>query len=77
MTWWYASRSSSVLGVVLSPRHKGAMLYPEVSEWPCDVQICLPKEGGDFERGPYRIADWGVIAQRSPTGAEVRNDEGH
>jgi hypothetical protein len=47
--------------VVLAPRHKGAVLYPEVSEWPCHVHICVPKEGGDWERGPFRIADWGVI----------------
>ena len=47
--------------VVLAPRHKGASLYPEVSEWLCYVHICLPKEDGDWEHGPFRIADWGVI----------------
>lgn len=46
---------------VLAPRHKGASIYPDVSEWPCHVHICLPKEGGTWDRGPYRIADWGVI----------------
>ena len=47
--------------LVLAPRHEGAKLYPDVSEWPCFVHICLPKEGGDWDRGPWRVADWGVI----------------
>ncbi len=48
---------------VLAPRHEGASIYPDVSEWPCHVHICLPKEGGTWERGPYRVADWGVIVR--------------
>jgi hypothetical protein len=52
---------------VLAPRHKGASLYPDVSEWPCHVHVCLPKEGGTWDRGPYRIADWGLIERSSET----------
>jgi hypothetical protein len=52
---------------VLAPRHEGASVYPEVSEWPCHVHLCLPKEGGTWERGPYRIADWGVIERGTRT----------
>ena len=37
--------------LVLAPRHKGASIYPEVSEWPCHVHVCLPKEGGSWDRG--------------------------
>ncbi len=46
---------------VLAPRHEGASIYPEVSQWPCHVHVCLPKEGGTWARGPYRVADWGLI----------------
>jgi hypothetical protein len=56
--------------VVLAPRHKGAVLYPDVSEWPCHVHICIPKEGGDWEQGPFRIADWGVIEKLTGDGSE-------
>lgn len=52
---------------VLAPRHRGASIYPKVSEWPCHVHVCLPKEGGTWDRGPYRIADWGLIERSSET----------
>lgn len=47
--------------IVLAPRHANATLAPQVSEWPCYVHICLPKHSGDWEQGPFRSADWGVI----------------
>jgi hypothetical protein len=50
--------------VVLAPRHQGSRLAPNISEWPCRVHICLPKEGGDFKNGPFRILDWGIIEQQ-------------
>ena len=50
---------------VLAPRHRGTSIYPEVSQWPCHVHVCLPKEGGTWDFGPYRIADWGLIERGS------------
>jgi hypothetical protein len=50
---------------VLAPRHEGASLYPDVSEWPCYVHMCVPKEDGDWEHGPLRILDWGMIERPS------------
>jgi hypothetical protein len=55
---------------VLAPRHTGASIYPDVSEWPCHVYVCLPKEGGTWDRGPYRIADWGLMERSSETKTE-------
>jgi hypothetical protein len=49
--------------VVLAPRHKGVTLYPQVSEWPCHVHICVPKGDGTWTEGPFEIADWGVLEQ--------------
>lgn len=49
--------------LVLAPRHKGAVLYPAISGWPCSVHICVPEEAGTWDLGPFRIADWGVIEQ--------------
>jgi hypothetical protein len=50
---------------VLAPRHSGASLYPDVSEWPCHVHVCVPKEHGTWDSGPYRIADWGLMERSS------------
>jgi hypothetical protein len=41
--------------------------HTDVSEWPCHVHVCLPKEGGTWDRGPYRIADWGLIERSGDT----------
>lgn len=49
--------------VVISPRHKGTTLLPEVSEWPLRVYMCIPEDGGDWNIGPFRILDWGIIEQ--------------
>jgi hypothetical protein len=46
-------------------RDYAASIFPDVTEWPCHVHICLPKEGGSWDHGPYRIADWGVIEPKA------------
>jgi hypothetical protein len=51
--------------IVVSPRHEGASLLPEVSEWPCHVHICVPEKGGNWSEGPFRVLDWGIIEKPS------------
>lgn len=51
--------------IVVSPRHEGASLLPEVSEWPCRVYICVPEDGGSWGEGPFRVLDWGIIEKPS------------
>lgn len=47
--------------LVLSPRHEGSALLPEVSEWPCRVHMCVPVKDGSWSEGPFRVLDWGMI----------------
>ncbi len=47
--------------VVVAPRHAGVSIYPEVSEWPCYVHICVPKKNASWEDGPYDVLDWGML----------------
>ncbi len=47
--------------MVLAPRYEDAQLVPSVSEWPCRVNMCLNKEGGNLEKGPWRLIDIGEI----------------
>lgn len=47
--------------LVLAPRHEGTRLVPNVSDWPCHVYMCLPGEKGEWESGPYKIIDWGIL----------------
>jgi hypothetical protein len=58
-------QTTDVSRVVLSPRHVGVTLYPQISEWPCHVHICVPKLGGTWTEGPFEIADWGIL-ERAP-----------
>jgi hypothetical protein len=57
------SLSEDIRRLVLAPRHEGLTLTPQVSEWPAHVYMCLPKEGGDWREGPFRVLDWGVVSQ--------------
>ena len=47
--------------VVLAPRYEGTTLTPAVSEWPCIVNICLPKTMDGWHSGPWRLLDVGEI----------------
>lgn len=47
--------------IVVTPRHEGTSLLPEVSEWPCRVHMCIPEATGSWNKGPFRILDWGII----------------
>lgn len=49
--------------IVLAPRYTGMTLTPVISEWPCTVNICLPKEGGDWKAGPWRLLDIGELTE--------------
>jgi hypothetical protein len=49
--------------IVLAPRYVGVTLTPTVSEWPCVVNLCVPKEGGDWEMGPWRLLDIGELTK--------------
>lgn len=51
--------------LVLAPRFEGSSLVPVVTEWPCDVYMCVPNTGGNWQTGPYRILDWGRIEPAS------------
>ena len=47
--------------LVLAPKFKDTVLIPEVSEWPMNVYMLIPKEGGNWESGPYNCEDWGLL----------------
>jgi hypothetical protein len=49
--------------IVLTARYEGTKLTPVVSEWPCKVNICLPKEGGNWKNGPWRLLDIGELTK--------------
>jgi hypothetical protein len=55
------NRSQDLDMIVVSPRHDGTSLLPEISEWPCRVYICVPENGGSWSAGPFRVLDWGII----------------
>ncbi len=63
----YYGSKSDFTQFVLAPRHEGAYLTPEISEWPCRVHICIPNEDGNWNAGPFRSLDWGIIE-------EIEND---
>ena len=49
--------------LVLAPRYAGAELYPNITEWPCVVNICIPKLDDTWEQGPWRLLDIGEISK--------------
>ena len=49
--------------IVLAPRYEGTTLVPTISEWPCIVNMCIPKEHGNWESGPWRLLDIGEISK--------------
>ena len=49
--------------IVLAPRYEDAKLVPSISEWPCIVNMCLIKENGSWEKGPWQLLDIGEITK--------------
>lgn len=49
--------------VVLAHRYEGSSLSPNISEWPCIVNVCVPKLKDGLRSGPWRILDIGEITQ--------------
>jgi len=47
--------------LVLAPRYEGTTLVPEISEWPCYVNICIPEKADNWESGPFSILDIGLL----------------
>lgn len=63
MPGYVYDRQQDIDRLVLAPRYMGTTLTPTVSEWPCLVNICLPKEDGGWENGPWRLLDIGEISR--------------
>lgn len=42
---WVYGTSLDLESVVIAPRHVGVSLVPEISEWPCIVNVLVPQEG--------------------------------
>jgi hypothetical protein len=57
--------------VILAARYAGVALSPMVSEWPCTVNICLPKEKDGWKSGPWDLIDIGEITQDGTTPGTV------
>lgn len=51
--------------LVLAPRYVGTSLHPEISEWPCVVNVCIPEDASNWDAGPWRLLD---IAELLPEG---------
>lgn len=58
---YYFGRQQDIDRAVLAPRYEGQSLVPEINEWPCVVNLCLPVPGADFETGPWVIIDIGEL----------------
>jgi hypothetical protein len=55
---WVYDSDKDLDVVVLAPRYEGSTLTPTISEWPCIVNICLPKDSsGGWTSGPWRLLD--------------------
>lgn len=48
---------------VFAPRHVGVSITPEISGWPCFVNLCLPKENGSWTAGPWSLLDIGELTR--------------
>jgi hypothetical protein len=59
---WVYGRSTDLDRIVLAPRYVNSKLVPQISEWPCIVNICVPKEGSDWECGPWTLLDIGELS---------------
>lgn len=60
-SWVYGS-THDLDAIILAPRYQGSSLAPEISEWPCIVNICLPKNFKDWSSGPWDLLDIGEIS---------------
>lgn len=56
-------QSADLSALVLAPRYLDASLTPAISEWPCIVNICIPKVLGEWKHGPWRLLDIGEISR--------------
>ena len=58
--YFYNRLNKDLSSAVLAPRLEGSSVYPEISN-PCFVYVCIPKEGGSWDSGPWEILDWAEI----------------
>ena len=60
---WVYGLHEDLVRVVLAPRYTDSTLVPQVSEWPCTVNICIPKDHNDWTCGPWLLLDIGEITR--------------
>jgi len=49
--------------IVLAPRYEGINLTATITEWPVRVNMCLPKQSGVWDSGPWRLLDVGELTE--------------
>ena len=59
---WVYERPADLDRIVLASRYVNTTLVPQISEWPCIVNICVPKNGFDWECGPWTLLDIGELS---------------
>lgn len=58
---WVYDQPADLDRVVLAPRYTNMALTPRISEWPCIVNICVPKNSMDWTSGPWSLLDVGEL----------------
>lgn len=58
---WVYNQPMNLDRVILAQRYSDMALTPQISEWPCIVNICVPKNSMDWTSGPWSLLDVGEL----------------